>query len=116
MKPLSESLMDLAAQVKRFEESSAAAREKGSAEFKARREELAATAKREGSEFEKTAADLRETAQTWWSETREALEHQISVMRADFEKWQAEIKAQRTESTAKPAVTAVPPAEPASKN
>ncbi|MGV9664503.1 hypothetical protein [Nocardia niigatensis] len=103
MKPLSESLMDLAAQVKRFEESSAAAREKSQATMQARREELQAAFEREGSEFEKTTADLRESAQKWWSDTREALEHQIDVMRADFEKWQADIKAQRTADAARPA-------------
>ncbi|WP_225728380.1 MULTISPECIES: hypothetical protein [unclassified Nocardia] len=97
MKPLSESLMDLAARVKQFEESSATAREKNRAVLQTRREELGATLDREKTEFEKTTAELREAAQKWWSETREAIEGQITVMRADFEKWQAEIKAQRAE-------------------
>lgn len=97
MKPLSESLMDLAARVKQFEESSATAREKNRAQLQARREELNATIEREGTEFEKTTADLREAAQSWWSDTRDALEHQIGVMRSDFEKWQADMKAQRAE-------------------
>ncbi|MFD7844391.1 hypothetical protein ACFV4K_15810 [Nocardia sp. NPDC059764] len=107
MKPLSESLTELAAQVKRFEESSAAAREKGQATMQARREELHATAQREAHEFEKTAADLRESAQQWWTDTREALEHQIHSMRADFEKWQTEIKAQRAAAN-QPAADAQP--------
>ncbi|MVU80922.1 hypothetical protein GPX89_27190 [Nocardia sp. ET3-3] len=82
MKPLSESLTELAAKVKHFEESSAATRQ------------------REGHEFEKTTAELRETAQKWWADTREAVEHQISVMRTDFEKWQADLKAQRANEAA----------------
>ncbi|MBF6243917.1 hypothetical protein IU471_10025 [Nocardia elegans] len=108
MKPLSESLMDLAARVKQFEESSAAAREKNRATLQAQREELGATLEREGDEFEKTTAELREAAQSWWSDTREAVEHQIDVMRADFEKWQADIKAQRAERTAEDGKTAEP--------
>ncbi|MEU6583460.1 hypothetical protein [Nocardia sp. NPDC046763] len=99
MKPLSESLMDLAAQVKRFEESSTAAREQNRAALQARRKELEATFEREGSEFEKTTAELRDVAQKWWSDTREAIEHQIAVMRTDFEKWQADIKAERAADT-----------------
>ncbi|MET7773256.1 hypothetical protein [Nocardia sp. NPDC005366] len=108
MKPLSESLMDLAARVKQFEESSTAAREKNRATLQARREELGATLEHEGTEFEKTTAELREAAQSWWSDTREAVERQIDVMRADFEKWQAEIKAQRAERTAEDGKTAEP--------
>jgi nucleoid DNA-binding protein len=96
MKPLSESLMDLAVRVKEFEGSSAGARDKSRAALQARREKLTATLEHEGHEFEKTAADLRDAAQHWWSDTQEALERQISVMRADFDKWQASIRAQRT--------------------
>lgn len=95
MKPLSESLMDLAVRVKEFEDSSAGARDKSLAALQARREKLTATLEHEGHEFEKTAAELRDAAQSWWSDTQEAIERQISVMRADFEKWQAGIKAQR---------------------
>ena len=97
MKTLSESLMDLAERVKKFEESSAEMREKNRATMQARKEELTSTIEREGSELEKTAAELRDAAQSWWSDTREALEHQIGVMRADFDKWQADMKAQRAE-------------------
>ncbi|WP_330180543.1 hypothetical protein OHB26_29640 [Nocardia sp. NBC_01503] len=100
MKPLSETLVDLAARVKQFEDSSAAAREKNRAALRARRDELSVTMDREGDELEKTTAELREAAQKWWSETRDAVEHQISVMRADFEKWQAEVKAQYAERSA----------------
>lgn len=100
MKPLSESLMELATRVKQFEESSAAAREKNRAMLQSRREELAATLEHEGTEFEKTTAELRDAAMSWWSVTREALERQIGVMRADFEKWQSDLKAQHREQAA----------------
>ncbi|WP_067897745.1 hypothetical protein [Nocardia vaccinii] len=100
MKPLSEALMDLAAQVKKFEESSATAREKNRAMLQAQREELGATLEHEKNELETTTAELQEAAQSWWSDTREAIERQIDTMRADFEKWQADIKAQRAERTA----------------
>lgn len=108
MKPLSESLMDLAARVKQFEESSAAAREKSRTTLQARREELGVTLENEKTELEKTAADLREAAQSWWSDTREAIERQIDVMRADFDKWQADLKALRADQTAEDGQTAEP--------
>ncbi|MBV7704933.1 hypothetical protein A5780_10440 [Nocardia sp. 852002-20019_SCH5090214] len=112
MKPLSESLTDLAARVKQFEESSAAARERSRTALQARREELSETLQNEGNEFEKTAADLRKAAQSWWSDTQDALERQIDAMRADFQKWQADLKAQRAERTAGDSKTV----EPASKD
>ncbi|MET9492938.1 hypothetical protein [Nocardia sp. NPDC006630] len=99
MKPLSESLMDLADRVKQFEESAAGAREKNRVTLQAKREELGETFEREGNEFDKTTTDLREAAQSWWSDTRGALEHQIGIMRTDFDKWQADIKAQHAEHT-----------------
>jgi hypothetical protein len=112
MKPLSEALTDLAAQVKRFEESSATAREKNRTALAARQEELSTTLEHGKNEFDKTTAELREAAQSWWSDTREAIEHQIDVMRADFEKWQADIKAQRAERTAENSKTATPTSRP----
>jgi hypothetical protein len=108
MKPLSEALTDLAARVKQFEESSAAAREKHRATLQARQEEVGATLEHGRNEFEKTTAELREAAQSWWSDTQEAVERQIDVMRADFEKWQADIKAQRAERTAEDGTTTAP--------
>ncbi|WP_146099007.1 hypothetical protein [Nocardia nova] len=92
--------MDLAVRVKQFEDSSAGARDKSRAALQAQREKLTATLGHEGHEFEKTAAELREAAQSWWSDTQEAIERQIGAMRADFEKWQASIKSQRTGQTA----------------
>ncbi|MFG1798065.1 hypothetical protein [Nocardia sp. NPDC049149] len=96
MKSLSESLMELATKVKKFEESSTAAREKNRAKLQSRREEFDSTFEHERAEFDKTTAELREAALSWWSDTKEAVERQISVMRADFEKWQADIKAAET--------------------
>lgn len=109
MKPLSESLMDLAVRVKQFEDSSAGARDKSRAALQSQREKLTATLGHEGHELEKTAAELREAAQSWWADTQEAIERQIGVMRADFEKWQASIRSQRAGHT--PELT-----EPASKD
>jgi cell division protein FtsB len=51
MKTLSESLMDLAARVKRLEDSAAAVQEKNRAALQARREELEAAIDREKNEF-----------------------------------------------------------------
>ncbi len=51
MKPLSESLMDLAARVKRLEDSAAAVREQNRAALQARREELETVIDREVKEL-----------------------------------------------------------------
>jgi hypothetical protein len=103
MKPLSESLTDLAARVKRVEDSAAAVREKNRAALQARREELDAVIEREANEFEKTMTEAREAAQTWWSDTKNAIERQIAAMRTDFQKRQAELKEKNAERAARDA-------------
>jgi DNA repair exonuclease SbcCD ATPase subunit len=89
MKPLSESLTELASRVKRMEDSADAARERNRAALQSRRTELETTIEREGKELEQTTSEIRGAAEHWWSDTKASIERQIEAMRADFEQWQA---------------------------
>jgi hypothetical protein len=103
MKPLSESLMDLAARVKRLEDSAAAVQEHNQTALHKRREELDAAIDREVKELERTTAEAKEAARSWWSDTKGSIERQITAMRADFQKRQAEHKQQNAEWAAQSA-------------
>jgi hypothetical protein len=103
MKPFSESLMDLAARVKRLEDSAAAVRERNRAALQQRRKELDPAIDREVGEFEKATAEAKGTARSWWSHTEGSIERQIAAMRADFQKRQAEHKRRNAESGARSA-------------
>lgn len=92
MKPLSESLMDLAARVLRLEDSAAAAQGRNQAALQKRREELDAAIDREVKELERTTAEAKQAARSWWSDIKGAIERQITAMRADLQKRQAEHK------------------------
>jgi hypothetical protein len=92
MRTLSESLLDLAGRVKRVEDSAAAVQEKNREKLAARRDELEAAIEQQQIELEATAALAKEDARSWWSETKSSIERQINSMRADFQKWQAELK------------------------
>ena len=103
MQPLSESLMDLAGRVERLEDSAAAVREKNRAKLQARRDELEAAIEREGDQLHKATTQAKGAARTWWSDTRASIERQIAQMRADLEKWQAEMKEKNAERAAEDA-------------
>ncbi len=94
MEPLSKSLMDLAARVRRLEDSAAAVQERNRAALQRRREELDAAIDREVQEFQDATAEAEQAARSWWSDTRSSIERQIAALRADFEKRQAEHKQQ----------------------
>ena len=100
MKPMSESLMDLAARVKELEASAAAARDKNRAALEARRHEIEDAIDREVKEFEATATEATAKARAWWADTRTAIERQVAARRADYEKWRAEHREERAERIA----------------
>ena len=103
MQRLSDSLMDLAGRVKRVEDSATAVQEKNRAALQARRDELEATIEHEVDQLQKATTQAKGQARTWWSETRASIERQIAQMRADFEKWQAEMKQKNAERAAQDA-------------
>ncbi|RDI55208.1 hypothetical protein [Nocardia mexicana] len=107
MKPLSESLTDLATRVKHIEESSAAMRERNHAALQSRRAELEEAIEREGKELEQTAKEVREATHRWWSDTKGSVERQIEALHADLahtDKERTERAAQITEDAAMAAV------------
>lgn len=97
MTKLSESLLDLAGRVKKVEDSAAAVQDKNREKLQARRDELDAAIEQEKIELEAAATQAKEAARSWWSETKGSIERQINSMRADFEKWQGDIKEKSAE-------------------
>lgn len=100
MRKLSESLLDLAGRVKKVEDSATAVQENNREKLRARRNELEAAIEQEKIELEAAATLAKEDARSWWSETKSSIEHQINQMRADFEKWQGDMKEKSAERAA----------------
>lgn len=100
MRKLSESLLDLAGRVKNIEDSAAAVQEKNREKLQARRDELDAAIEQEKIELQAAAALAKEDVRSWWSETKSSIERQINSMRADFEKWQGDMKEKSAERAA----------------
>ena len=103
MQKLSAALLDLASRVKRVEDSAAAVEEKNRAKLQARREELEAAIDDSHIELAAAATQAKESTRSKWSQVKTAIEGQVSDMRADFAKWQAEIKEDRAERAAEDA-------------
>jgi hypothetical protein len=89
MGTLSTALTDLAGRIKRVEESAAAMQQKNRAALQQRSEELEAAIDEEKTELEAAVTQAKEAARGWWLETKNAIEAQVTEMRADLEKWQA---------------------------
>lgn len=95
--------MDLAARVRRLENSAAAVQERNRAALQKRREELDAAIDREVQEFQDATAEAEQAARSWWSDTKSSIERQIAALRVDFEKRQAEHKQENAEVAAQAA-------------
>ena len=100
MQKLSVALLDLASRVKRVEDSAAAVEAKNRARLRARREELEAAIDDSHIELAAAATQAKESARSKWSQAKTLIEGQVNDMRADFAKWQAEIKEDRAERAA----------------
>ena len=100
MQKLSAALLDLASRVKRVEDSAAAVEAKNRVKLQARREELEAAIDESHIELATAATQAKESASTKWSQAKTLIEGRVNDMRADFAKWQAEIKEDRTEQEA----------------
>jgi hypothetical protein len=96
MKSMSESLYELAARIKKLEDSAAAVREKNRAALQERRQEIESTVDSEVKEFEAATADVR----SWWADTKGSIERQVAAMRADLEKRKAEHRKERAQRLA----------------
>ena len=103
MQKLSSALLDLASRVKRVQDSAAAVEAKDRAKLQERREELAAAIDESRIELAAATTEAKEATRAKWSAVKNSIEGQIDEMRADFAKWQAEIKEDRAERSAKDA-------------
>src|SRR4029077_1390572 len=103
MQKLSAALLDLASRVKRVEDSAEAVEEKNRVKLQARREELEAAIDESQIELAAAATQTKESARTQWSKVKRSIEGQVDEMRADFAKWQADIKEDRAEQEAEDA-------------
>jgi hypothetical protein len=100
MQKLSVALLDLASRVKRVEDSAAAVEAKNRVKLQARGEELEAAIDESHIELAAAATQANESARTKWSQAKTLIEGQVNDMRADFAKWQTEIKEDRAERAA----------------
>jgi hypothetical protein len=100
IKKLSTALLDLASRVNRVEDSAAAVESKNRAKLQERREELEAAIDDSHGELAATANQAKESARTKWSQAKTMIGGQVDDMRADFAKWQAEVKEDRAEQAA----------------
>ena len=92
MKRLSESLIDLAARVKRLEDSAAAIQQNDRAVLQSRRDQLETDFEHRVEELDKSVSAAAGAARNWCSDTKNSIQRQVAAMRADFEKRQAELK------------------------
>ena len=100
MQKLSAALLDLASRVTRVEDSAAAVESKNRAKLQARRQELEAAIDDSQGELAAAATQAKQSAHTTWSQAKTMIEGQVNDMRADFAKWQAEIKEDHAEQAA----------------
>ena len=88
MSQLSESLMDLAKRIQKLEDTAA---ETASQQLKTF-QELKTNIKQEKSGIQKAGGKATKEAQRWWSDTKGAIERQITAMGADIDQFERELK------------------------
>jgi hypothetical protein len=90
MKPLSQSLEDLAARVKVLEDSATATFEADRAKLEQRRHEIDEAFKQDVGEVESAVRDAADAGRTWWSDTKASMKRPLDELRAGFEGRQSE--------------------------
>ena len=103
MKPLSESLEQLAARVKVLEDSATATFEADRAKLEQRRNEIDEAFTSDVNEFEADVRDAAEGGRTWWNELRESMRRPLDEVRARIEKRQSEHELHRAQRQAEAA-------------
>ena len=93
MKPLSESLEELAARVKVLEDSATATFEADRAKLEQRRHEIDEAFKTEVGEFDSAVREAAEAGRTWWNETKASMKRPLDEVRARVEKRQSRARA-----------------------
>jgi hypothetical protein len=90
MKPLSESLEELATRVTVLEGSAAATFEADRAKLEKRRHEIDEAFKSEVGEFESAVREAADAGRTWWSDTKASMKRPLDEVRARVDKRQSE--------------------------
>ena len=90
MKPLSQSLQDLAARVKVLEDSATATFQADRAELEKRRHEIDDTIKAEVGEFDSAVRDAAQAGRTWWNDTKTSMKRPLDEVRARVENRKSE--------------------------
>ena len=99
MKPLSESLEELAARVKVLEDSATATFEADRAKLEKRRHEIDEAFKTDVGEFESAVREAADAGRTWWNDTKASMKRPLDEVRARIEKRQSEHELHQAERT-----------------
>lgn len=100
MKPLSESLEELAARVKLIEGSATATFEADRTKLEQRRKEIDESIKGDVNEFELAVREANEAGRTWWNETKASMKRPLDELRARIDKRQSEHELHRAQRQA----------------
>ena len=100
MKPLSDSLGELAARVKVLEDSATATFEADRVKLEQRRLEIDEAFKEDVSEFESAVRDANQAGRTWWDETKASMKRPLDEVRARIDKRQSEHELHRAQRQA----------------
>lgn len=103
MRPLSESLEELAARVKRLEESATATFEADRAKLEQRRQEIDEGFKTEADELESAVREAADAGRTWWRDTKASMRRPLDELRARVEKRKSEHELHRAQRVAEAA-------------
>jgi hypothetical protein len=90
MKPLSQSLEDLAARVKVLEDSATATFEADRTKLEDRRHEIDDAIKIDVSEFDSAVREAAQAGRTWWNDTKTSMKRPLDEVRARVEKRQSQ--------------------------
>ena len=90
MKPLSQSLQELAARVKVLEDSATATFQADRAELEKRRHEIDDAIKTEVGEFDSAVRDAAQAGRTWWNDTQTSMRRPVDEVRARVENRKSE--------------------------
>ena len=100
MKPLSQSLENLAARVKVLEDSATATFEADRAKLEARRHEIDEEFNADVGEFESAVRQAAAEGRTWWTETKASMERPLDEVRARVENRKSEHEIHHAQRTA----------------
>jgi hypothetical protein len=103
MKPLSESLDDLAGRVKVLEDSATATFEADRAKLEKRRHEIDEAFKTDINEFDSAVREAAQAGRTWWNETKTSMKRPLDEVRARIDNRQSEHELHRAIRTAEAA-------------